>query len=114
MGHQKSILALSCRCKRAGQKAGCIAGKDGVLRADGIQLWSDVYETILGDNFGAEVAASEFFSQQVRAQLAAPFTPQVQFDFAESNLGQLFITPASASAQYEDEPSSPEGQRDEE
>ena len=58
--------------------------------ADGYQLWSDVYEARLSDDFSAEIAISEFFSNQVRDQLAAPFTPTVQLsEFSQAPISSF-------------------------
>ena len=57
---------------------------------DGYQLWSDVYESQLTDDFSAEIAVAEFFSIQVRDQLAAPFTPKIQLvEFSETSESSL-------------------------
>lgn len=69
--------------------------------ADGYQLWADVYESQMAQDFSVEVAIAEFFSGQVRAQLAAPFRPGIQLvDFAqsgESTFESLIISSAAAS-----------------
>lgn len=73
--------------------------------ADGIQLWSDVFEAVMVDNFTAEIAVADFFSQQVRNQLAAPFEPNVQFvDYSKSagtDFSRLFISPASVNTKIQ-------------
>ena len=85
---------------------------------DGYQMWSDVYESRLRDDFSAEVAVAEFFSSQVRAQLAAPFTPNVQLvGFAqatESSFENLFATPPTDGANEETTSESDDGESDEE
>lgn len=61
---------------------------------DGYQLWSDVYEARLRNDFSAEVAVANFFSNSVRAQLSGPFMGNVQIselgEAASSGFGIVF------------------------
>jgi TolB-like protein len=77
----------------------------------GYQLWSDVYESQITDDFSAEVAIAEFFSTQVGAQLSGPMSSGVQFadlgDATDAGFTDLFgpstIEPAADGATDNDE-----------
>jgi TolB-like protein len=81
-----------------------------VAVADGYQLWSDVYEDRLRDDFSAEVAVAEYFSSQVRNRLSGPLTrSEGSTRFAElSDRGFSDLFAESANAAF---PSSMEGER---
>lgn len=63
----------------------------------GYQLWSDVHESRLEDDFSAEVAVARFFSDQVHEQLAGPLSAGVQIaafsEPEEDDFSDLFAEP---------------------